>query len=233
MTRNTKNTNRNKKIIDTTKKAKKELYTGWKKKEYCNGDVYNGDFKSDRRDGFGKMSFNLEKTNCKRYDWITYDGAWKRGEPHGYGRMDFSDGSYCTGMWKKGYISRGRFIYADGHSYWGDFAEMYYRDLFHVTPYRNGLGIMFRKNGNQVFSGDWMADPIKFSLNSMPPTEKHGLPHGRGTYRFVNNEEFFGKWNKGVPTDKGLYYRKNGETELKEFPKNKNIEWLDSMKDRR
>jgi hypothetical protein len=214
-----------KKAKQSTKKAKKELYSGWQRKQYRNGDTYQGDFKNDRRDGWGKLTFNLDNVSplCN-HNWVTFDGQWKRGEPHGYGRLDFSNSAYCTGTWKNGYLTRGRYIYADGECYWGDIASMYYKDLFYVTPYRNGLGTMFKQNGDVQYQGDWASDPVLFSLDRMPQTKKHGVPHGHGTYYF-SRKQYVGVWKWGIPSNEGIHFHKNGEIETKQFPCNTTLNW--------
>lgn len=57
-----------------------------------NGDVYTGEWKSDKYDGKGTL-----KTGSS-----TYAGTFKEGRKHGYGLAVFSSGNFYEGEWENG-----------------------------------------------------------------------------------------------------------------------------------
>jgi len=73
-------------------------YTG--AKTYADGDVYEGEFKNDKRHGEGKYTFA---------DGDVYEGNWKDGKRHGEGKMTYADGSVYEGNWKDGKPNRKSF----------------------------------------------------------------------------------------------------------------------------
>ena len=48
-----------------------------------NGDRYEGDFKSDRREGNGKYFFS---------DGHIYDGEWLKDQENGFGKLEINSG---------------------------------------------------------------------------------------------------------------------------------------------
>lgn len=210
--------------IKRNKKSKKELLNGYViEKKYRDNKEYIGAFKNNKRDGWGIMTFkfyegryNLDNkyyrfpdysnTKIYPYKWIIYSGYWKNGEPHGEGKMIFSNNSYCCGIWKNGYISEGEFKYSDGRVYKGDFYKMHYTNLFHITPFRHGYGIIYRNDGSKKFEGLWKSIPCIFSISSIfledtncesKKIKEFGLPDGEGIYYSKSNQEIRGKWKNG------------------------------------
>lgn len=85
------------------------------KMDYANGDMYEGNWKNDKRSGNGKMSFN----NHKMYS--NYDGIWKN-DTMVHGEMVFIDGSDYIGQFKNGKMhGKGMHRDADGITWDGGF----------------------------------------------------------------------------------------------------------------
>lgn len=58
---------------------------------------YRGDVKNGLRDGIGTFSAPDNE--------VTYNGEWKIGLRHGYGKITFKSGGYYEGNFDKGYKS--------------------------------------------------------------------------------------------------------------------------------
>jgi hypothetical protein len=181
----TNKTDKTDKRINNNKKAKKEHLNSFViMKRYRDNKEYSGEFKNNKRNGWGIMTFEFfegrydtnsiyyrfpdySNTIIYPYAWVIYSGNWKNGDPHGDGKLIFPDDSYCVGIWKKGYITEGEFKYNDGRIYKGDFSKMHYTDLFHITPFRHGYGIMYENDGNKKYEGWWKSIPCEFSIASI------------------------------------------------------------------
>ena len=103
-------------------------YNGRGKEKYKNGNIYEGQFKNDKRHGKGRMEYALRAgAKFEGYyegEWVngesngqgkerypngnTYRGELKNGERHGKGRMDYLKkpsakfSGYYDGEWSKG-----------------------------------------------------------------------------------------------------------------------------------
>ncbi|GAX09721.1 hypothetical protein FisN_19Lh191 [Fistulifera solaris] len=94
---------------------------GLGKMTWTNGDVYEGNFENNLRNGKGTMVFAAhpgDKSIGK------YDGCWKNDMMHGrgfrrYTNGDKYDGEFCLGK-RHG---EGRFTYANGDMFWGWFED--------------------------------------------------------------------------------------------------------------
>ena len=101
-----------------------------------NGDVYEGDFVNNIKEGYGIMSYN----NGEKYQ-----GEFKNNVKDGYGIMIYSNGEKYRGEFKNdekdGY---GIYQYLDGEIYKGDFKN----------GVKEGRGVYFYNNG-EYYSGDF------------------------------------------------------------------------------
>ena len=61
--------------------------------EYANGDVYEGEWRADRREGTG---------TCKCASGEVYAGAWKADKRDGKGMASYSTGDTYEGEWRFG-----------------------------------------------------------------------------------------------------------------------------------
>ena len=68
---------------------------------YQNGNIYEGAWNDDMKDGHGKMAISEPKVHLlyQLYDYPcnVYEGAYKDGEKNGQGRYIFSDGDVYEG----------------------------------------------------------------------------------------------------------------------------------------
>jgi hypothetical protein len=167
------------------KKAKKEVLNGFViMKRYRDNKTYRGNFKNNKRNGWGLMTYEFyngrydtyneyyrfpdySNTTIYPYPWVIYSGNWRSGEPNGEGKLIFPDDSYCIGNWKNGYITEGEFKYNDGRIYKGDFSKMHYTNLFHITPFKHGYGTLFERDGIKKYEGWWKSDPCEFTIASI------------------------------------------------------------------
>lgn len=143
---------------------------------YKNGNMYEGDWKANKRHGKGTMKYS----SGAGYDgeWVegersghgvmqygngsSYEGQWLRDLKHGYGRFQFATGASYTGQWWEGKMhGQGTYTYKDGQKYLGEFD----RGL------KNGHGTHIYSNGDQ-WDGVWVADE----------------PHGAGLYIYFDNQ---------------------------------------------
>lgn len=103
--------------------------------KYSNGNVYEGNYKTDVRHGYGKFTWyngdvyegNYEKGLRHGYGQITwsngetYQGNYEKGARHGYGKLTWSNGNVYEGNWEKGtQHGYGKFTWSDGQTYLGE-----------------------------------------------------------------------------------------------------------------
>ena len=105
-----------------------EIKKGKGKFVYPNGDVYDGEWKNDKRHGKGNNENNIGILNLMKGD--KYDGEWKEDLKEGYGIYYYLDGSKYEGNWKDDkrsggiiIINKGILYYPDSSKYDGDWKE--------------------------------------------------------------------------------------------------------------
>ena len=79
----------------------------------------------------------------------------------------------------------GKYIYEDGEYYYGQWKN----------GFRYGKGIMYYKNGNKKYIGDFINSKYE----------------GIGKYIWENGEYYIGQWKNGLKNGKGIIYYKNGK----------------------
>ena len=99
-----------------------------------------------------------------------YEGEWKKGQPHGTGKMIYANGNVYEGNWNFGQKENGKMIYANGDIFEGK---------WDIGMPRNGK--MIYANGN-IYEGEYYAGTIKY---------------GKMIYR--NGNIFAGWWSNGKP----------------------------------
>eukprot|EP01097_Dermamoeba_algensis_P010240 TRINITY_DN7480_c0_g1_i2.p1 TRINITY_DN7480_c0_g1~~TRINITY_DN7480_c0_g1_i2.p1 ORF type:complete len:226 (-),score=23.72 TRINITY_DN7480_c0_g1_i2:203-880(-) len=101
-----------------------------------NGRIYVGEWKDDKRNGFGEFTWP---------GGDSYSGRWKDSKRHGNGTYKWADGRVYQGEWNEdkrhGY---GCSIYPDGHRYEGDYKD----------GKRHGKGKCTYPNGGR-YEGDY------------------------------------------------------------------------------
>jgi len=157
----------------------------FKRKEYEDGKVYEGEFAEDRRDGRGKVT------------WVngdSYEGEWRNDNQHGLGRNIFSNGSAFIGSfkdnlkhglgeyrWEDGsiYIGEwqgnkmqgvGEYVWPDGRRYMGEWS----------TGVMHGYGVLEWKDGKK-YEGGW----------------EQGKKHGEGITTTVSGTVSRDVWKQG------------------------------------
>jgi hypothetical protein len=125
--------------VYTGEKNEKGEIHGTGKMEYANGDVYEGQWKNNMRNGKGKITF---------IDKSTYDGIWTKDQITGKGIYTYFNGDVYEGTLEKGIRSGfGKNTFRNGDVY-----EGYWK-----KNRREGQGKMFYENGD-VFVGNWKKD---------------------------------------------------------------------------
>ncbi len=156
---------------------KEDKYHGYGKREFLNGDIYEGEWKNGRREGKGiyNAGVNVSVFNC--HECKKYEGYWKNNEKHGRGkcfdkngkllyegnfeddmptslypqtgsvRVDETNG-YCVGTFLKGKIhGKGNYYWNNGNSYEGEWKN----------GDKAGFGKFYWENGDR-YEGDWKDD---------------------------------------------------------------------------
>ena len=80
-------------FVDGKKMAKESLHGDFE----FGGDVYEGEWKDDERNGIGILIFNDPHFKGDRYE-----GEWKNGKRHGNGIYHYADGTSFKGTWANG-----------------------------------------------------------------------------------------------------------------------------------
>jgi len=112
-----------------------------------------------------------------------YVGEWLRGYPWGYGKMQYSDGGYYHGDFRK-LTDENRYQRKDQY---GEFIGHTHR-FPHPNGHRHGFGLRVYQNGNQ-YEGDWVDDKR----------------HGFGTLKFKDGPaEYAGAFVHGHRTGEGV-----------------------------
>ena len=103
------------KLINKCIKSIKDLdenINGIFKKEYNNGNIYDGNFIKGKKRGFGKMYFKSGNI---------YEGNWENDIQNGKGKMYFKNGDIYNGLFKNGEINGyGIYKWKNGKSFEGD-----------------------------------------------------------------------------------------------------------------
>jgi len=179
---------------------------GFHKKEYPNGDKYEGNFVNGVRSGHGKLTKsngdvyegNFENdviSGQGKYTWKTngsvYDGNFENGIASGQGKYTLENGDIYEGDIVKWAASgQGTYTWANSNEY------KVYEGNF-VNWVKSGNGKLTKANGD-VYEGDFEKDNI----------------HGYGTYTWSNGNEYKmykGIFVKGVRTGQGKLTKSNGD----------------------
>lgn len=171
---------------------------------YRGAKVYWGDLVDGRPDGYGlaltmpgKDWLKPERTieDASVQPTSRYEGYWKAGKMHGYGREVDFDGDIYEGDWEAGVKSgRGRYVCAsDGSVFEGDWrgdklhghATLMYGDGDRydgqcLNGRKHGRGVYVWATGD-VYRGDW----------------RNGQRHGCGSMIRTNGDRYDGHWREG------------------------------------
>lgn len=135
--------------------------------KYANGDLYEGEWRHDKKSGMGVMKFYRDGIYC---------GHFSDDRPCGIGSMRFPNGDVFEGEFRKGlfHCKRGVFKFANGDIYEGEF----------VSGKRTGQGEYRYRHGKRdgdCYEGHFFED----------------MKDGQGKYSFASGDVFEGKWRAG------------------------------------
>ena len=137
-----------------------------KKKQYPNGDYYEGEWKKGQPHGIGKMVYA---------NGNVYEGNWNFGQKEN-GKMIYTNGDIFEGKWDIGMPRNGKMVYANGNIYEGEYyaGTMKYGKMIYANgdifigwwsngKHKNGS---FTPKGEISYTGIWSNDTIKGSVQS-------------------------------------------------------------------
>lgn len=153
------------------------------KKEFISGAIYEGTFSVDgEMDGRGKYTykggksyFDGEWKNGRRHgfgkavmeDGTIYTGEFRDGKRHGRGKKTWPDGRVFIGDWKFGmYDGEGKYTNAEGDTYRGSFKD----------DKKHGMGSIIYSDG-RVWRGEWFDGEKKREVLAISnPTPLEDIP---------------------------------------------------------
>jgi hypothetical protein len=162
-------------------------------------NMYNGQWKDNKRDGEGTMVFaNGDK----------YDGKWKDDKMNGEGIGIYKSGGEYNGDWKDDKRhGRGKYTYKNGVEYngeWKDdkmngectivFANHDRYEGHWKDDTMNGKGTLIYNNNGGTYKGDW----------------KDGNREGQGIRTYPNGDTYDGNWVNDKANGKGTMVLANG-----------------------
>ncbi len=130
----------------------------FKRLELDGGDVYEGYFLNEKKNGHGK------------YIWANgdvFDGNWVDGKRTGKGKVTWSNGASFDGEWKDDQMSEGKYTFPDGEIYDGSFQngkkEGYGKQVFPDGEKYEGQWHVGKKHGHgtytwadgDTYEGEW------------------------------------------------------------------------------
>jgi hypothetical protein len=143
--------------------------------------------------------------NKKYENGDVYEGFVDSDEPHGYGVMNYVDGSLFEGEWNHGKTKSGKMTFPDGVTYEGGFKN----DL------RHGKGVVTLADKTVHYSGMWK-DDVQHGFGIMIFDESKYIGHfengeikGEGKFIF-DVATFIGTWENSA-TGYGSIYYTNGD----------------------
>lgn len=105
--------------------------------------LYAGDWKCDKRDGFGILYYR---------DGGKYEGGWKEGRRHGRGVMQYSNGDVYEGDWAQdGRCGIGILRVANGDRFEGHWMD----------DTKEGPGVYFFVSTGKMYEGEWAGGVAK------------------------------------------------------------------------
>ena len=194
------------------------------RREFDNGDVYEGDIRNDQMSGQGKMTFANGDVYKGEWDSDTihgsgtmiyadgerYAGEWEFGKRRGKGKMAYASGAVYQGDWRNDQMSgKGKMTFADGAEYEGDWRN----------DEMNGQGKMIFGNGS-VYEGAWANDDMngqgKIIYADGNIYEGHmyaGMSDGYGKMTYADGSIYEGQWYGNNRHGEGtMKYEDDGST---------------------
>ncbi len=160
---------------------------------------YEGYFKNGLRNGVGKLN------NPSGRLW--YDGSWKDGQFHGFGKRYINGHLQYEGQWiNQAYSGNGKeYSFTDGSlKYEGNFEKDLYQGSGSLY-YSNGYKFVGVFEKGTIVKGEFF-QKVKSEYIKAPETS-----NGHGTKLYSDGHFYIGELKNGNATDKGKYYNYNGE----------------------
>ena len=193
---------------------KNGMYDGRGRIIFSKGDYFEGEFKNNKANGFGKyVNINGE----------IYIGNWLNDKQDGQGELILKNGSRYTGEFKNGMENgKGKIIWPDSSFYEGDF----------VNNYFDGYGIYVMRN-KKNYIGQWkMGQMNGFGIFNYPDGKsfkgyfEKDKKNGFGIYSGKNNLRYEGGYKKGRQYGIGRIINEKGEIQLGLYLKGKRLKIL-------
>ena len=196
----------------------KGVPNGYGKKEFLNGDVYEGQFKKGLRHGHGTLRIKKDAILER------YSGMWASDRWDGFGTLSLTDGSRITGKWKDNGLEYGDYQGSDGaiksgkwQGNWEYLDEGYVKNKFGAeftgTLGPNGgyeKGFLQNSNGDRytgTFSNnqyDGMGILEKADGDRYVGGFSENLYSGVGTLREADGTKYSGQFKEGNPHGFGI-----------------------------
>ena len=158
---------------------------------YANGNKYVGNFKDSEPHGKGKFTFanggsyqgDFEngkfegEGTCTYSNGDKYIGHYHNGYCHGHGVEHKANGDYIEGIYEQGNLIRGKYKWAAGGTYEGEFKN----------GVINGKGVKVFSDGTK-YEGDFV----------------NGIMQGKGVLTWTNGDKYEGEFSEGLRTGKGI-----------------------------
>jgi len=185
--------------------GQKEIKNGVGCFTLSNGNIYEGDWKDDKREGWGVSQMTNKRIFC---------GQWKDDKRTGHGIFTWPTGDIYIGNWKDSKrIGKGKYTWADGRVYEGEWVDDK-RNGFGVSTCpdgrkyigeykegkRHGLGRCYYPDGGR-YEGEYV----------------HNKRHGIGTYTWPDNDRYVGLWLKGRRVGAGTFIAADGNSVRQEW----------------
>ncbi|GAA0147000.1 kinase [Lithospermum erythrorhizon] len=163
-----------------------------------NGDRYAGSLNGSTPEGSGAYIWS---DSCK------YDGEWRRGMRHGYGKLQWPSGAVYEGEFSGGYMhATGTYTSPSNTTYKGRWR----------LNLKHGLGYQVYHNGD-ISEGSWtqgnLEGPGKYTWangNVYIGNMKSGKMSGKGTLTWITGDSYEGSWLNGMMHGFGVYTWKDG-----------------------
>ena len=165
---------------------------------YKNGTRYEGSFKNDRHNGYGKLI---------QLDGEIFKGEWKNGKINGNGIRLHSNGDKYIGSYVNNIRNgQGHYIFINGDSYNGNW----------VNGKANGIGTFKFRNGN-IYEGEFKDNIILGKgILTMQNGDVYiglftnGFINGKGTFISNKGEKYVGNFEGNKKNGEGKLFDKNG-----------------------
>ena len=120
---------------------------------------YRGTYTGDVRND---MAHGFGKLEFK--DGSNYEGGFLFDEFHGGGKFTFSDDGFIEGKWTNGYFYEGVRMFKNGDKYEGEFLTTR-EDSGQFQVFMHGKGKLYRYEEGKWFSGFWKDDDLEESVD--------------------------------------------------------------------